>query len=79
MDVDQLLREAMRLPPEARAKLAGELITSLDESAADSDRDVAWAMEIRHRIEAYDSGQVTVVGADQLLADLKAIASGRDS
>jgi len=79
MDADQLFREAMRLPPDARAKLAGELISSLDDSAPDSDRDVAWAAEIRRRIDAYDAGQVTAVPADQLLADLKAIASGRRS
>jgi len=79
MDADQLLREAMLLPPDARAKLAGELISSLDDSAPDSDRDVAWAAEIRHRIDAYDAGEVTAVPADQLLADLRAISSGRTS
>lgn len=79
MDFDQLFREALRLSPEARAKLAGQLISSLDESAPDSDRDVAWAAEIRRRIDEYDAGRVTAVPAERLLADLKAIASGRDS
>ena len=79
MDADQLLREAMRLPPEERAKLARELISSLDDSVPDSDRDVAWATEIRRRINEYDSGNVTAVPGDTLLADLKTIASGRRS
>jgi len=79
MDANYLLREALRLPPEARAKLAGELISSLDDSAPDSDRDVAWAAEIRRRIDAYEAGEVTAVPADRLLADLEAIASGRGS
>ena len=79
MDVDQLLREALRLPADARAKLAGELISSLDDSTPDSDRDMAWAAEIRKRIDAYDAGQVTSVPADQVLEDIKAIASGRSS
>ncbi len=79
MDADKLLREAMRLPPEARAKLAGQLISSLDEAAPDSDRDVAWAAEIRRRIHAYNAGELAAIPADMLLADLKAIASGRGS
>ena len=79
MDVDQLLREALRLSPEARAKLAGQLISSLDDSGPEADRDVAWAAEIRRRIDDFDAGRVTAVPADQLLANLKAIASGRDS
>jgi putative addiction module component (TIGR02574 family) len=79
MDADQLLREAMRLSPEDRAKLAGKLISSLDDSVPDSDRDVLWAAEIRRRIDEYDAGLVTAVPGDQLLADLKAIASGRRS
>lgn len=74
MDLDQLLREALRLPPEGRAKLAGQLISSLDEAAPDPDRDVAWAAEIRRRIDSYDTGKVTAVAGDQVLANLKDIA-----
>ncbi len=57
MDVDQLLREALRLPPAARAKLVGELLYSLDDSPPDADRDAAWASEIRRRLDAYDAGK----------------------
>jgi hypothetical protein len=35
MDDLDLLQEALQLPPEARAKLAGQLIGSLDASPAD--------------------------------------------
>jgi putative addiction module component (TIGR02574 family) len=76
MDVDQLLQEVLRLPLEARAKLLGELIHSLDESQPDADRDVAWAVEIQRRIQTYDAGKARVVSGDELLDDLKAIASG---
>ena len=79
MDVDQLLREASLRSPEARAKLAGQLISSLGDAEPEADRDVAWAAEIRRRLDEYDAGQDVVVPAEQLLADLKAIASGRDS
>ena len=79
MDVEQLLREALRLPVDARAKLAGEIISSLDDSTPDPDRDVAWAAEIRRRLDAYDAGQLKTVPADQVVADIKAIAGGRSS
>jgi putative addiction module component (TIGR02574 family) len=44
---DRLLREALQLTPSDRAKLAAELLSSLDEQ----DRDVkaAWAAEITRR------------------------------
>jgi putative addiction module component (TIGR02574 family) len=44
---DRVLEEALQLPPSERAKIAAELVSSLD----DSDRDVktAWATEIARR------------------------------
>jgi hypothetical protein len=44
-EADRLLKEALQLPPEARAALAGSLIDSLDE-AVDPDAEQAWAAEI---------------------------------
>ena len=77
MDVDQLLREALLLPAEASAKLASDLICSLDESTVDDDRDVEWALEIRRRLDAYDAGLVRARPADEVLAELKATVSAR--
>jgi putative addiction module component (TIGR02574 family) len=74
MDVDQLLREALRLPADARAKLIGDLLYSLDDSPADADRDVAWAAEIRRRLDVYDAGEAHAAPGDDVLRDLKAIA-----
>ncbi|GMV19422.1 MAG: addiction module protein [Polyangiaceae bacterium] len=76
MDADQLLQEALRLPVEARAKLVGDLIYSLDDAPPDTDRDVAWAIEIRRRLAAYDAGELHSVPGDDLLRDLRTIASG---
>lgn len=46
-NADRLLEEALQLPPSERAKIAAELLSSLDEQ----DRDVktAWAAEIERR------------------------------
>ena len=49
--------EALRLPPEARAALAAELIATLDEEA-DPDAEALWSEEIRKRLDEVDSGAV---------------------
>jgi putative addiction module component (TIGR02574 family) len=78
MDADKLLREALLLPADARAKLANELISSLDESDAEADREVEWALEIRRRIDEYDAGLVRAIPRDEFLARLKAtVSAGR--
>lgn len=58
MDPKALLTEALRLSPEERAALAGELIQSL-ETAVDADAEAAWSVEIRSRLARVDSGQAT--------------------
>jgi putative addiction module component (TIGR02574 family) len=59
-DPAELLREAMELPPEARAALAGSLIDSLDEQV-DEDAEMAWDAEIARRIRELDEGKVKLV------------------
>ena len=55
-DVEKLLREAMQLPAEDRAAIAGKLIESLD-SAVDPDAEEAWGHEIAERIADAESGK----------------------
>ncbi|MBI3818716.1 MAG: addiction module protein [Planctomycetes bacterium] len=57
---DELLREALQLPKEARAALAGLLIKSLDDNV-DEDAESAWQIEIGKRIQEIDSGNVKMV------------------
>jgi putative addiction module component (TIGR02574 family) len=56
-EADRLFQEAMKLPPEARAALAGSLIESLDLNV-DEDAEAAWAAEIAKRIRELDEGAV---------------------
>ncbi len=53
----KLIEEALKLPPEARAALAGSLIESLDESL-DADAAAAWEAEIAERVGQLDDGSV---------------------
>jgi putative addiction module component (TIGR02574 family) len=56
-----LLGEALRLPPEARAALAGELIDSLDDAEPPDAVEAAWADEIRDRLAEYDAGTAVTI------------------
>ncbi len=60
METTKLLEEALKLPPEARAALAGSLIDSLDE-VVEEDAEAAWAAEISRRLQELDSGAVRAV------------------
>ena len=56
-DPNDLLKEALKLPPEARAALAGSLLDSLDQEV-DEDAEAAWHAEIDRRLRELDSGTV---------------------
>jgi putative addiction module component (TIGR02574 family) len=59
-EATRLLEEALRLPPEARAAIAGRLMESLDDHV-DEDAEAAWAKEIARRLEEVDSGKVATI------------------
>jgi putative addiction module component (TIGR02574 family) len=54
-DHKRLLEEALHLPAEERAALAGALIESLD-IEVDEDVEAAWSAEISRRLERVDAG-----------------------
>jgi putative addiction module component (TIGR02574 family) len=60
MDAKQLLEEALLLPTEARAALAGELIQSLEDQV-DEDAEEAWSAEIRRRLDQLDAGTAKTI------------------
>ena len=55
-----LLEQALKLPPEARAALAGSLLESLDEDV-DDDAARRWDEEIAKRVRELRSGRVTPI------------------
>ena len=59
-DPNHLLKEALKLPPEARAALAGSLLDSLDQEV-DEDAEEAWKLEIDRRLRELDSGLVKTI------------------
>ena len=59
-NIAEILKEALKLPPEARAALAGTLFDSLDETI-DTDAESAWEAEIAVRLKEIDEGKVNLV------------------
>jgi len=59
-DLSDVLKQALALPSEARAALAGALLESLDETI-DASAEAEWDREIARRIEELDSGRVKPV------------------
>ena len=56
----EILKEALKLPPEARAALAGTLLDSLDETV-DRDAESACEAEIVMRLKEIDEGKVNLI------------------
>lgn len=52
--------EALKLPADARAALAGTLLDSLDE-VIDEDAEAAWSDEIAKRVRELEDGSVTTI------------------
>ncbi len=62
----KLEAEALKLPPEQRARLAERLISSLDE-AADPDSEDLWIQEAERRLEELESGRVEPIPAERVV------------
>ena len=72
---EEIFANALKLPLTKRAKLAKELIRSLDDGGKDVDGETAWLEEIRRRITEVDAGTVEMrewpTVRDRIAASLK--------
>jgi putative addiction module component (TIGR02574 family) len=59
-DAVEILKEALALPIEARAALAGSLLDSLD-TDVDEDAEAAWATKVNRRVAELNSGAVKTI------------------
>jgi putative addiction module component (TIGR02574 family) len=65
---EQVLTEALSLPPSERAQLAERLFSSLDISQQELDR--LWAQEADSSIIAYNSGGIKAISASDVFKNL---------
>ena len=68
--VAELSQRARELAPEDRARLAEELLASL-EDRIEPEVDAAWDAELRKRISEVSSGAVKLVPADEVFARVR--------
>lgn len=65
----QVLEQALSLPPEERLKVAEFLLSSLD-SAAQQRIDALWAAEAEDRLDALDRGEIETISAGDVFDEL---------
>jgi putative addiction module component (TIGR02574 family) len=71
MAATDVLSEILRLPAEERARLALELIRSLD-GEPDADAAAAWDAEIERRGAEVEAGSATTMSLDEYRAHVRA-------
>jgi len=71
MTVDELRREALRLDHAARARLAHDLLDSLDD-LSESEIEQLWLQEAVRRHDAIVAGEVETIPADEVVAQARA-------
>lgn len=78
MSTDELLAEALRLPRAERARVAEELLSSLEEP--DDEVAVRWATELERRAQEVAEGRVVTVAWETVRTEiLKELERRRES
>ncbi len=72
---DDIIKEALSLPPGARAMLADHLLESLD---AENQKEIEalWAEEAERRMEEIREGKVQPIDGEQVMRELRARRKG---
>jgi putative addiction module component (TIGR02574 family) len=78
MAATDVLADILRLPPEERARLAIELIRSLD-GEADPDAAQAWEAEIERRGAEVETGMAATMTLEEYRAHVRARRAARSS
>ena len=72
MDADTSRREALSLPPEQRAELAEQLLSSL-EPLSQAEVEKLWFAEAARRADEIDQGQAKRYSADEVREQAQAL------
>jgi len=68
--IEQVLTQALQMPPQDRAMIAERLLASLD-TEVDWEVEVAWQQEAQRRIEEIDRGEVVCLPWEQVMNRLR--------
>jgi putative addiction module component (TIGR02574 family) len=75
-DITEILKQAMALPSEARAALAGALLESLDNDTNEA-VEAEWDLEIARRVQELDSGAVRPISWAEARRQIADALNGR--
>ena len=67
---DEITQKARSLPSEDRARLAEDLLSTLQEDL-DPDVEAAWDAEIRRRLDEVDAGHAKLIPAADVFAEVR--------
>ena len=67
MSTQEITASALNLPPKSRARLAAQLLESID-SQQQRRVDAIWAREVEARLDAYEAGDKKTVAFADVLA-----------
>jgi putative addiction module component (TIGR02574 family) len=76
-EAKDILDAALRLEPAERARIAHEIIVSLDDEPADEGVEQAWEQELAKRAAEIDSGAAKLEPWSKVRQDLLDIVRGR--
>lgn len=68
--IEELSARAKTLPPEDRARLAEEMLESLEQDP-DSEIEVAWDREIERRVAEVEAGTAKLIPAEEVHAEAR--------
>lgn len=66
---EQILQQALALPPEERAELLEQLLAAF-QGPTDPVLDEMWAAEAHDRLDAYDRGELEAVNLEEVLEQI---------
>jgi len=67
-NVEKILQEALKLPPQDRAEVLQQLLATFQEPP-DPDLDKLWAQEAEDRLDAYERGELGIVSAEEVFPE----------
>lgn len=67
---EQILKEALALPPQERAELVERLLATF-QSPPDPKLDELWARESEDRLAAYDRGELEAIPAEEVFERIR--------
>jgi putative addiction module component (TIGR02574 family) len=67
---EQILKEALALPPQERAELVEQLLATF-QSPPDPHLDELWAREAEDRLDAYDRGELKAISAEEVFKRIR--------